>query len=138
MQRILTVGVYDYFHYGHLRLFEQAKNAVENGYLIVAVQDSEFIRKFKPEAKVFYSTDVRKELVGALKCVDEVTSYTEVQSAVKENEFDVFAVGEDQKHAGFLEAIDYCKKNGKKVVYLHRTPNISSTSIKENLEVSSK
>lgn len=46
MPIILTVGVFDYFHYGHLKLFEQAKGLAPSGYLIVAVQESEFIKKY--------------------------------------------------------------------------------------------
>lgn len=130
MPIILTVGVFDYFHYGHLKLFEQAKGLAPSGYLIVAVQESEFIKKYKPDADIFYSTETRKELVGALRCVDEVVSYTDVSKIVKEIDFDIFAVGADQKRAGFTDAIKYCEKNGKKVVRLQRTPNISSSAIK--------
>ena len=55
MKKVLTFGVFDYFHLGHLRLFENAKKLGD--YLIVAVQDGEFILKYKPTAKIFYTTD---------------------------------------------------------------------------------
>ena len=48
MSKILTFGVYDYFHLGHLRLFKQCKEYGD--YLIVAVQDSKYILKYKPDA----------------------------------------------------------------------------------------
>ncbi len=131
MKKVLTVGVYDYFHLGHLRLFKQAR---EHGdYLIVAVQDGDYILKYKPDAKVLYTTEQSQELIGGLRVVDEVTSYTDVDEKVKEIDFDVFAVGEDQKHAGFMRAIDWCRENGKEVVRLKRTPGICSSEIKENL-----
>ena len=76
MIKVLTVGVYDYFHLGHLRLFENAKELGD--YLIVAVQDEDFILKTKPNAKILYTTEQRKELVGALRVVDEVVGYTDV------------------------------------------------------------
>ena len=73
MSKILTFGVFDLFHLGHLRLFKQCK---EHGdYLIVAVQDGEYILKFKPDAKVLYSTDERVEMLQALRIVDEVVVY---------------------------------------------------------------
>lgn len=50
MKKVLTVGVFDYFHYGHLKLFNNAKNFGE--YLIVAVQDSDFILKYKPNGSI--------------------------------------------------------------------------------------
>ena len=78
MTRILTFGVYDYFHLGHLRLFKQCKNFAD--YLIVAVQDGEYILKYKPDAKIMYSTEERVEMIEALRVVDEVVVYDSVCS----------------------------------------------------------
>lgn len=130
MIKILTVGVFDYFHYGHLCLFKQAKALATDAYLIVAVQATEYIKKTKPDTTIFYSTAVRKELVSALKIVDCVITYTDVASLVKDVDFDIFAVGEDQNHQGFQKAIEYCKSIGKQVIRLKRTKNISSSVLK--------
>lgn len=131
MTKVLTVGVYDYFHLGHLRLF---KNARELGdYLIVAVQDGNFILKTKPDAKVLYTTEQRKELVGALRVVDEVVTYTDIDVTIKNIDFDVFAIGEDQNHDGFQRAIKWCNEHGKRVVRMKRTPGICSSGIKRRL-----
>lgn len=131
MKKVLTVGVFDYFHLGHLRLFENAKKL--GNYLIVAVQDGEFILKYKPQAKILYTTEQRLDLVGALRVVDEVITYENVDETVKMVDFDVFAVGGDQNHAGFQRAIEWCKNNGKEVITLPRTPGICSSDIKSNL-----
>lgn len=131
MIKVLTVGVYDYFHLGHLRLFENAKELGD--YLIVAVQDEDFILKTKPNAKILYTTEQRKELVGALRVVDEVVGYTDVDAIVKMIDFDVFAIGEDQNHEGFQKAVEWCKGKGKKIVRMRRTPGISSSDIKQKL-----
>lgn len=72
MKKVVTFGVYDYFHLGHLRLFKNAKNLGD--WLIVAVQDGDYILKTKPDAKVMYTTEQRKELVSALRVVDEVVT----------------------------------------------------------------
>ena len=130
MIKVLTVGVYDYFHLGHLRLFENAKELGD--YLIVAVQDEDFILKTKPNAKILYTTEQRKELVGALRVVDEVVGYTDVDAIVKMIDFDVFAIGEDQNHEGFQKAVEWCKEKGK-IVRMRRTPGISSSDIKQKL-----
>lgn len=132
--KILTVGVYDYFHYGHLRLFEQIKERYPDSCLIVAVHESECIKKYKPDANVFYSTAIRCEIVKSLRQVDEVITYQAVNDIVRKVDFDVFAVGEDQNHAGFLDAIAWCESHGKYVMRLKRTPNISSTEIKGSFE----
>ena len=131
MIKVLTVGVYDYFHLGHLRLFENAKELGD--YLIVAVQDEDFILKTKPNAKILYTTEQRKELVGALRVVDEGVGYTDVDAIVKMIDFDVFAIGEDQNHEGFQKAVEWCKEKGKKIVRMRRTPGISSSDIKQKL-----
>lgn len=131
MIKILTVGVFDYFHYGHLRLFMQARAIAQNAYLIVAVQSDQYIKKYKPTTKIFYSIKIRKELISALRCVDDVIEYSDVQEIVKMVDFDIFAIGADQNHAGFQKAIQWCQENGKQVVRLNRTQGISSSEIKE-------
>ena len=131
MKKVVTFGVYDYFHLGHLRLFENAKTLGD--YLIVAVQDGNYILKTKPNAKVMYTTEERKELVGALRVVDEVVDYRDVDVTIKTLDFDVFAIGEDQNHEGFQRAIKWCEDNGKEVVRMRRTPGICSSEIKNKL-----
>lgn len=132
MKKVLTVGVFDYFHYGHNKLFQNAKKLGD--YLIVAVQDGDYILKYKPEANVLYTTEQRMELVGALKSVDEVIVYYDVDKIVQEIDFDVFAIGGDQTHAGFQRAVKWCEENGKEVYRLPRTPGICSSQIKSQLE----
>ena len=132
MKKVITVGVFDYFHLGHLRLFENAKKLGD--YLIVAVQDDNYILKTKPDAKVFYSTEQRIELVKALRVVDEVIVYQDVDKTIPEVFFDVFAIGGDQNHAGFQRAVKWCEENGKEVIRLPRTPGICSSQIKIQLD----
>ncbi len=132
MRKILTFGVYDYFHLGHLRLFKQCKQHAD--YLIVAVQNGEYIKKFKPDAKVLYSTEERVEILEALKIVDQVVVYDTVSvAALKKVDFDVLALGEDHIGERFDEITDWCKENGKDVVRLKRTPGIASSEIKNAL-----
>jgi len=132
MKKVFTVGVFDYFHLGHLRLFENAKKLGD--YLIVAVQDSDYILKYKPNANILYSTQQRIELIRALKIVDEVVIYKNVDDIISQIDFDVWAIGNDQTHAGFQSALNWCQENGKEVVRLPRTQGISSSQIKNELE----
>lgn len=132
MKTILTVGVFDYFHYGHLKLFERAAKLGDR--LIVAVQVDEEIHKTKPDAKVLYTLDQRMEIIRALRCVDEVVPYTQVDEDISKWTFDVFAVGPDQIHPGFQRAMEWCRENGKEVITLARTPNICSSEIKKELK----
>ena len=130
MKKVITFGVFDYFHYGHLRLFERAKKLGD--YLIVAVQDGEFILKYKPQAEILYSTKQRIEMVSALRIVDEVVVYKNVDETIKSVDFDVFAIGGDQLHDGFKRAVEWCEQNNKEVIRLSRTQGISSSDIKKD------
>ncbi len=132
MSKILTFGVYDYFHLGHLRLFKQCK---EHGdYLIVAVQDGDYILKFKPNEKVLYSTEERVEMLEALKIVDKVVVYAIVGvSALEKIDFDILALGEDHIGSRFDEIVKWCEEHGKEVVRLKRTPNVCSSGIKKQI-----
>ena len=131
MKKVITVGVFDYFHLGHLRLFENAKRLGD--YLIVAVQDGKSILKTKPDAHVLYTTEQRVDLVKALRVVDEVVVYEDVDTILPRIDFDVFAIGGDQKHAGFQRALAWCREQGKEIVTLPRTPGICSSDIKQQL-----
>ena len=131
--KILTFGVFDYFHYGHLKLFEQAKEYGD--YLIVAVQNGDKINEFKPEAKVLYSTEQRVEMIRSLRIVDEVITYDAVDKDIQHISFDILALGEDHTGERFVRAAAFCEANGKSVVRLHRTPGVSSSDIKKNINI---
>lgn len=133
MKKILTFGVFDYFHLGHLRLFKQCKEHADH--LIVAVQNEEFILKFKPEAQILYSTEERLEIISALKIVDEVVVFDSVcVETLKQLDFDVLALGEDHIGERFTKCIDWCNAHGKEVVRLKRTQGISSSQIKNEIK----
>ena len=110
-------------------MFERAKKLGD--YLIVAVQDGEFILKYKPDAKILYTTEQRIDMISALRVVDEVITYENVDESIQKVDFDVFAIGGDQNHAGFQKAIAWCEANGKEVIRLERTPGICSSDIKK-------
>jgi len=129
VKKVLTFGVFDYFHLGHLALFERAKEY--GGHLTVAVQEDDCVRKYKPDAELFYSTAQRLHLVGALTVVDAVCTYRDVDSDIQTMDFDILVPGEEQNHAGFRRAEQWCRDNGKEVVRLSRTRGMSSTQIKE-------
>lgn len=132
MKKVLTVGVYDLLHIGHVELFRKARKYGDQ--LIVAVQDSEVILKYKPEAKMIYSTEERCYMVKAIRYVDDVIVYRGVDDIVKEADFDIFAKGPDQNHAGFQAAVKWCEEHGKQVVTLPRTDGVSSSWLKETIK----
>ena len=127
---VITYGTFDLFHIGHLRLLERAKTlAGEEGKLIVAVSTDRFNRVEK--GKVCSVPDrERMEIVAALRCVDQVIledNWEQKKSDVAKYGVDIFVMGDDwEGKFDFLK--DQCK-----VVYLPRTPEVSSTKIKEQI-----
>lgn len=115
-------------HIGHILLFQRAKALGDH--LTVAVQDGDLILKYKPGTEMVYSTEERVFMVGAVRYVDEVVVYKDVDVDIQGLDFDVFAVGQDQNHAGFQRAMQWCRDHGKEVVVLPRTEGISSTMLR--------
>lgn len=130
-RRVLTVGVYDLIHKGHVELYRRAKGLGD--YLIVAVQDSDYILKYKPQSKVLNSTEDRMYMVKSIRYVDETIVYYDVDKIVKTLDFDIFVTGPDQNHEGFQRAILWCEENGKEHIVLGRTEGISSSELKAKI-----
>ena len=130
MTTVITYGTFDLFHIGHLRLLERAKElAGDDGKLIVAVSTDRFNWVEKHKKSSIPDTD-RMAIVGALKCVDQVIPedcWEQKEADVAKYGVDVFVMGDDWKGKfDFLSS--QCK-----VVYLPRTPDISSTQIREGI-----
>lgn len=133
MKKVLTVGVYDLLHIGHINLFRRAKSLGD--YLIVAIQDSDYVKKFKPSANLIYNTEERMYMVKSIRYVDEVTSYDSVDNIVRIVGFDVLVAGPDQNHQAFQKAFEWCKENGKEIIVLPRTEGVSTSWLKEQIKI---
>ena len=127
MKRVITYGTYDLLHYGHIALLERAKALGD--YLVVAISTDEFNWNSK-QKKCYFTYEERKRMVEALRCVDLVIpeeNWEQKINDVQEYKIDTFVMGDDWKGKfDFLK--DYCE-----VVYLPRTPEISTTQIKKDL-----
>jgi len=124
---VITFGTFDVFHVGHLRVIERA--AALGDRLVVGVSADELNLRKKGREPVFSQAE-RIEIVGALRMVDEV--FVEESLELKRDYIvryaaDVLVMGDDW--AGrFDEFGDVCK-----VVYLPRTPTISTTGLIERI-----
>ena len=129
MKRVITYGTFDLLHYGHINLLKRAKSYGD--YLIVAVSTDEFNWKDKHK-KSYFTYEQRKALVEAIRYVDLVIpeeSWEQKRSDAREYHVDTFVIGEDWKGK-----FDFLKEEGVEVVYLPRTPEISTTQIRQDLE----
>ena len=129
LKTVLTFGVYDMMHIGHILLFKRAKERGDR--LVVAVQDGDYILKYKPDTRIIYTTEERLYMVSTIRYVDEVVTYRDVDVDVQHIDFDILVLGQDQNHPGFQRAIRWCQEHGKEVVRLPRTEGISSTLLRE-------
>lgn len=128
MKRVITYGTFDMLHYGHINLLRRAKELGD--YLIVAISTDEFNWQEKHK-KCYFSYEKRKALVEAVRYVDLVipeASWEQKISDVHDYHVDTFVMGDD-----WQGQFDYLKDEGVDVVYLPRTPEISSTQIKSDL-----
>ena len=127
MRRVITYGTFDLLHYGHINLLRRAKE--QGDYLIVALSTDEFNWNEK-QKKSYFSYEDRKRMLEAIRYVDLVIpeeSWDQKITDVDKYHVDVFVMGDDWKGKfDFLK--DKCE-----VVYLPRTPEISTTKIKTDL-----
>lgn len=128
MKKVITYGTFDLLHYGHVNLLRRAKQ--QGDYLIVALSTDEFNWNEKRK-KCYFTYEHRKRLLEAIRYVDLVIpeeNWAQKLSDVREFRVDTFVMGDDwEGRFDFLK--DYCE-----VVYLPRTPEISTTQIKQELK----
>ena len=128
MKRILTYGTFDLLHYGHINLLRRAKALGD--YLVVACSTDEFnLGKCK---RCYFSYEERKQLLESIRYVDLIIpeeSWEQKANDVREYHIDTVVMGSDWEGSERFEYLkDLCE-----VVYLPRTPEISTTQIKSDL-----
>lgn len=133
MKKVLTYGTFDLFHIGHVNLLKRAKELGD--YLVVAVSTDEF-NAIKGK-KSYYTYEERKAIVESIKYVDEVIPETHWEQKIDDvvsNKIDVVVMGNDWAGSNRFDYLkDYCE-----VVFLDRTPDISTTKIKTELKDNNK
>ena len=128
MKRVITYGTFDLLHYGHINLLRRAKALGD--YLIVALSSDEFNWNEK-QKKCYFTYEERKALLESVRYVDLVIpeeNWEQKRTDVHEYHVDTFVMGDDWKGK-----FDFLKDEGVEVVYLPRTPEISTTQIKNDL-----
>lgn len=126
MKIVITYGTFDILHYGHIKLLEKAKALGD--YLIVGLSTDEFCKE--KGKQTFYNYDERAYILECIKFVDKVIpekSFNQKFEDFKKYNINTFVIGSDYKDSDKLNNIDkYCE-----VVILDRTPNVSTTQLKQ-------
>ncbi len=128
MKRVITYGTFDLLHYGHINLLRRARALGD--YLIVALSTDAFNLNEKRKT-CYFPYEERKGLLEAIRYVDLVIpeeSWAQKAEDVKRYHADVFVIGDDWRGK-----FDFLEEQGCEVVYLQRTPEISTTKIKQDL-----
>jgi choline-phosphate cytidylyltransferase len=125
---VLTFGTFDVFHVGHLAILERA--AALGDRLVVGVSSDE-LNLAKKGRSCVYDFRSRTAILRALRVVDEV--FTEESLELKRHYLekysaDVLVMGHDWT-GRFDHLADICE-----VVYLPRTPSISTTATIERIQ----
>ena len=128
MKRILTYGTFDLLHYGHIRILQRAKEMGD--YLVVALSTDEF--NATKGKKAYHSYETRKKMLEAIRYVDLVipeNNWEQKVQDIKDYKIDVCVMGSDWAGSDKFDYLkEYCD-----VVFLERTPGVSTTQIKEKL-----
>ena len=127
MKRVITYGTFDLLHYGHINLLRRAKELGD--YLIVALSTDEFNRD-KKQKKCYFTYEQRKKLLEAIRYVDLVIPEETWEQKVNDIQLyhiDTLVMGDD-----WNRKFDFLKGQCD-VIYLPRTPEVSTTQIKHDL-----
>ena len=130
MKRILTYGTFDLLHYGHIRILQRAKELGD--YLVVALSTDEF--NATKGKKAYHSYETRKKMLEAIRYVDLVipeNNWEQKIQDIKDYKIDVCVMGSDWAGSDKFDYLkEYCD-----VVFLERTPGVSTSQIKNDLQL---
>jgi len=95
MRTVMTNGCFDGFHYGHLRILQEARKLGDR--LIVFVDTDESIRKSKGGGRLLCPEIERVSIIKALRCVDEVRTFDleDFMNVVEATKPDIYVKGAD-------------------------------------------
>ncbi len=133
MAIVYTVGTFDLLHVGHLALLNQCKKLGD--VVAVGVASDDVVHSYKPRVPVI-PLEQRVEMLEALRCVDIVRPYHELEyvTACKELDIDIFVIGEDWGDRPHNIAVEtYLREAGKQIIQVRYSPQNSSTKIKHNV-----
>lgn len=132
---VLTFGTFDLLHVGHVRLLERAESFSGSGGKLIVGVSSDQLNYEKKNRYPVYSQSERLEIIKAIGCVDEVFLEESLELKVdyiKRYKADILIMGDD-----WISKFDYCKDECPElqVIYLPRTPGISTSEIVDKFSV---
>ena len=129
---VFTNGCFDILHPGHIDLFDRARALGDR--LIVGINSDESVRRIKGAGRPFMDQDSRREILRALRFVDEVVIFNEPTPAalIERIRPDVLVKGGDWLPNEIIGA-DFVLANGGQVFSLPLKEGFSSSKIVERI-----
>lgn len=128
MKTVITYGTFDILHVGHINLLKRARALGDR--LVVGLSSDKFNQGKHKSSLLNYEN--RKVVLESIRYVDEVfpeETWDQKAGDIRRFSADIFVMGDDWiGKFDFLR--EYCE-----VTYLARTPSISTTDIKQSLDV---
>jgi glycerol-3-phosphate cytidylyltransferase len=122
---VITFGTFDLLHIGHINILERAKQKGDKLIVGISTDKLNFSKKSK---STIYSEKERMKIIDSLKFVDHVffeESLEQKREYILKYKADMLVMGNDWE-GRFDEFKDICQ-----VIYLERTPSISTTHLVE-------
>ena len=129
MKRVITYGTYDLLHYGHIALLRRARALGD--FLVVALSSDEF--NAGKGKRAYFSYEERKVMLEAIRYVDLVVpelTWGQKTEDISRYGIDVFVMGDDWSGEFDCQLEGLCE-----IVYLPRTPEVSTTQIKNDMRL---
>ena len=129
MKIVFTNGCFDILHPGHIEMLKYAKSL--GGKVVVGIDSDERVKEKKGDLRPINTSEVRKEMLLAIRYVDEVYVFDDdkqLKSLVKKFEPDIMIVGSD-----WMEKPVIGSEYAKEVKFFERIPEYSTSKTIESI-----
>ncbi len=130
---VFTNGCFDVLHPGHLHILKQARSLGD--FLIVGLNSDESVRRLKGADRPVFSEDARKEMLLAIRYVDEVVVFAEdtPEELILEIKPDILVKGSEYSASEIVGA-ETVESYGGRVVRIPMMPDYSTTNLLNRLK----
>lgn len=125
--RVWLNGTFDVLHYGHIHLFQHAKNLYPNTIVRVGLDTDERIRQMKGSTRPINTLSLRTKFLQSIRYIDEVVTFAtddELREQIRVFNPHIMVIGDDYRERTIIGE-EYIPR----VVYVERYGGLSSTKI---------
>ena len=131
--RVWLNGTFDVLHYGHIHLFQHAKNLYPNTIVRVGLDTDERINQMKGSDRPINTLDLRTKFLQSIRYIDEVVTFgsdDELRTQIAVFKPHIMVIGDDYRDRTIIG-----EEHVGRVVYVERYGGLSSSGILSKLEM---